>query len=363
MKNSGLSNIIKTHHMKQLADYRDVLRNSPKLHSLFIEMTGLCNEHCRHCGSSCGDFIPEGQLSDEEIMRILDTVKEDFDISNVRLCITGGEPLLRPGFFDIMAYAKNLGFRWGMTSNGVLIDEECARKLHETGMSTISISIDGLRETHDWFRQTPGSYDKTVAGIRNLINEGGFSHIQITTVVHHKNIHELEDMYHEFKKIGVRSWRVINIEPIGRAVEAEDLLLSKGEYKRLFSFIEKKRFEDPNFPVTYGCSHFLGTNHERESRQWYFLCNAGIYTASIMYNGDVGACLDIERRPETIQGNVRNTRFSEIWKNEFKIFRSDYKKCGKCADCKDYQFCAGDSSHTWDYDNMQPKLCLRDILE
>lgn len=363
MNNSKLTGIYKNHHMRQLAEYRDKLRKEPKLHSLFIEMTGLCNEHCRHCGSSCGDFKPNGQLTDDEIKAILDTVKEDFDIKDIMLCVTGGEPLLRPGFFEIMAYAHELGFKWGMTSNGLLIDAECARKLHETGMGTISISLDGLRETHDWFRQTPGSYDKTVSGIKNLINEGGFSHIQITTVVHHKNIDELEDMYQEFKKIGVRSWRVINIEPIGRAEESGDLLLTKDEYRKMFSFIEEKRFLDPAFPVTYGCSHFLGTRHERESRQWYFLCNAGIYTASIMYNGDVGACLDIERRPETIQGNVRERRFSEIWKNEFQIFRTDYKKCGPCADCKDYQFCAGDSSHTWDYDKMEPKICMRDILE
>ncbi len=349
--------------MTQLAAYREELRKSPKLHSLFIEMTGLCNEHCRHCGSSCGDFTPVNQLSDQEIMNILDTVKEDFDISNVRLCVTGGEPLLRPGFFDIMAYAKKLGFKWGMTSNGILIDKECARLLHETGMKTISISVDGLKESHDWFRQVAGSYEKTMAGIQNLLNEGGFMHVQITTVIHHKNIHELDEMYKEFKKTGVRSWRVINIEPIGRAAESGDLLLTKDEYKLLFDFINRKRFEDPSFPVTYGCSHYLGTILEREVRQWYFLCNAGIYTASVMYNGDVGACLDIERRPETIQGNVRDTRFSEIWKNKFEIFRSDFKKCGPCADCEDYAFCAGDSSHTWDYDTMKPKICMRDMLK
>lgn len=165
-----------------------------------------------------------------------------------------------------------------------------------------------------------------------------------------------------FREIGVRSWRVINIEPIGRAAESDELLLTNDEYRRMFDFIEKKRFEDPAFPVTYGCSHYLGTRMEREVRQWYFLCNAGIYTASIMYNGDVGACLDIERRPETIQGNVRETRFKEIWDNKFEIFRTDFKKCGPCADCKDYVFCAGDSCHTWDYDKMQPKICMRDIL-
>lgn len=363
MSNSGLGNYTKKVHMKQLAEYREELRKNPQLHSLFIEMTGLCNEHCRHCGSSCGDYEVKNQLSREEIEHLLDTVKEDFDISRMRLCVTGGEPLLRKDFFEIMDYANGCGFAWGMTSNGILIDRDCAKNLKATGMRTISISLDGLRESHDWFRCVPGCFDKAVAGIENLLSVGGFQHVQITTVVHHRNIGELEEMYETFRKIGVRSWRVINIEPIGRALASGDLALNTDEYRYMFDFIEKKRFLNPEFEVTYGCSHFLGTDRERESRKWYFLCNAGVYTASVMYNGDVGACLDIERRPETIQGNIREQRFSEIWNNKFEIFRTDYRKCGPCAECRDYEFCVGDSFHTWDFDIMEPRLCMRDVLK
>lgn len=349
--------------MQQLADYRKELRRNPQLRSLFIEMTGLCNEHCRHCGSSCGDFDVKDSLSYEEICHLLDTVNEDFDIEKLSLNVTGGEPLLRKDFFEIMNYAKKLGYNWGMTSNGILIDRECARKLHEAGMKTISISVDGLRETHDWFRQLEGSFDRTMEGIRNLLDEGGFIHVQITTVVHHRNIDELEDMYQEFRKIGVRSWRVINIEPIGRAKKDPELMLTEEEYKRVIALIDEKRLLDPHFQVTYGCSHYLGVPMEREVRKWYFLCNAGIYTASVMYNGDVGACLDIERRPETIQGNIRSKRFSEIWKQKFEIFRTDYRKCSECAECDEYEYCAGDSYHTWDFDNMKPQICMKSVLQ
>ena len=362
-KNSGLSNEIKLSHMKQLAEYRGKLRKAPKLHSLFIELTGVCNEHCRHCGSSCGDFKVENLLSTQEIKDFLDQIKSDFDITELQLCVTGGEPLLREDFLEIMNYAKSKGFSWGMTSNGILINQKMAVELRKAGMKTISISLDGLRETHDWFRQKEGSFDLACQGIRNLINEGGFKHVQVTTVVYHKNIDELEDMYQEFKRLGAHSWRVINMEPIGRAMSQPELMLSKEEYKKLFDFIEKKRFEDPRFPVTYGCSHYLGVDMERELRKWYFLCNAGVYTASVMYNGDIGACLDVERRPETIQGNIRKQRFKDVWEKEFEIFRTDYRKAGICADCPDYQYCAGDSFHTWDFDKMSPKICLKDICK
>lgn len=361
--NSKLSNRIKLKHMKMLSRYRKKLRKNPQLHSLFIEMTSRCNERCRHCGSSCTDSELPGLLSKEEIYTLLDEVAEDFDISKLKLCITGGEPLLRPDFMEIMEYANSKGYSWGMTSNGLLITPKVAAELRRTGMKTISISLDGLEQSHDWFRQVKGSYQRSVQGIRNLINEGGFSHIQITTVIHKQNIKELPQMYETFKLLGVNSWRVINIEPIGRAKLLDDLLLSADEYKELFSFIESMRFEDPQFEVVYGCSHFLGIDLEREIRKWYFLCNAGIYTASVMYNGDVGACLDIERRPETIQGNIRQTRFSKIWKEEFEIFRTDYRKCSECKKCKNYRYCAGESFHTWNFDEMKPNICMSKVLE
>ena len=301
-----------------------------------------------------------GMLTKEEIFQILNQVKRDFDISHLRLCVTGGEPLLRPEFFEIMDRAYQMGFAWGMTSNGTLITKEVAAKLKRTGLRTVSISVDGLKENHEWFRQSPGSYEKTIEGIKNLI-EVNISHVQITTVIYHKNINELDAMYEEFKKVGVRSWRVINIEPIGRAKENSDLMLSKDEYIRMFDFIRDKRFED-KMEVTYGCSHFLGTDMEREIRKWYFLCNAGVYTASIMYNGDIGGCLDIERRPELIQGNIRRDNLKEVWENKFENFRNDYRKTGKCSSCPEYEFCAGDSFHTWNFDTMEPNLCFKGIL-
>ena len=169
MSNSGLLGSVKRKHLNQLATYRDEeLRPHPALHSLFFELTVNCNEHCRHCGSMCGDVSEEEPLTTGEWKRILDDVKIDFGNDKLRLCITGGEPLLYKDFFEIMSYAHSLGFTWGMTSNGTLITPEIAHKLHETGMSTISVSIDGLKDTHDWFRQVPGSYVRTMQGINSL---------------------------------------------------------------------------------------------------------------------------------------------------------------------------------------------------
>ncbi len=354
-------NEVKTEHMKMLADYKEKLAVEPKLKFLFLELTTRCNENCLHCGSRCNEARTE-ELDVYAYFDFLDKIKKDFGSEELMLCVTGGEPLLRRELFDIMKYAnKKHGFRWGMTSNGILINDMTAKHLHNSGMSTISISIDGLKDTHDWFRRTPGGYTKAMRGIKALVNNGNFKNVQITTVVHKKNIDELEELFKVVQQADVDSWRVINIEPIGRAKENPELLLDAADYRRMFDFIKEKRAQ--GFPVEYGCTHYLGLDYEREVRDWYFLCNAGVYTASIMANGDIGACLDIERRPETIMGNILTDDFTEVWKNRFEIFRKPLaQRSGKCSECASKQFCAGGSCHSWDYDNNEQQVCFRDIL-
>ena len=353
-------NEVKTEHLKMLADYREKLMQEPKLKFLFLELTMRCNESCMHCGSHCNDVKSE-ELDIFTYMEFLDKIKRDFGTKDLMLCVTGGEPLLRREIYDIMGYASKLGFSWGMTSNGILINDMTAKHLYEAGMKTISISIDGLKDTHDWFRRTPKAYAKAMKGIKALVDHGGFKHVQITTVVHKRNIDELEELFKIVTDTDVDSWRVINMEPIGRAKEHPELLLDADDYRTLFNFIREKRAQ--GFPVEYGCTHYLGLDYEREVRDWYFLCNAGVYTASIMANGDIGACLDIERRPETIMGNILTDDFTEVWKNKFEIFRKSLaEKNEKCSACESKQFCNGGSCHSWDYDKNEQQVCFKDVL-
>ena len=355
-----LSIEMKRKHLEQMREYRSKLMKEPKLRNLFLELTLRCNERCLHCGSYCGDVTSE-ELSVDQYRTFLTQVKEDMTTDGKMLCITGGEPLLRKEFFDIMGVAHELGFSWGMTSNATLIDDSVARDLQKVGMGTISVSIDGLEETHDAFRRTPGGYKKAMKGIESLLRVGGFENVQITTVVTHQNIGQLDELYKIFNEMDIDSWRVINIEPMGRAKQHPELILTKEDYQTIFEFIRNKRIAGE--PVTYGCSHYLGMEYEREVRDWYYLCTAGLYTASITANGDIIACLDIERRPEFVQGNILKDRFSEVWKNKFQVFRRDLADDNEtCSKCFHKDYCHGDAFHSWDFDNNKPLVCFKDIL-
>lgn len=351
---------VKKEHLEKLREYREQIKANPRLRFLFLELTLKCNENCLHCGSRCGD-VKSADLSVETYKDFLDKLKADFGTGDKMLCITGGEPLLRKEFFEIMTYAKDLGFRWGMTSNGTLIDAEVAHKLKEAGMSTISISIDGLPDTHDEFRRVPGAYERAICGINCLIEEGGFKNIQVTTVVTAKSIKELDRLYEIFDKMDIDSWRVIGIEPMGRALDHPELILSDEDQKYLFEFIRNKRIAGE--PVCYGCSHYLGMEYEREVRDWYFFCTAGLYTASIAANGDILACLDIGRRPELIQGNILKDDFKDVWFNKFKPFRRDLSDLNHdCSQCSEKEFCHGGAFHSWDFDKNEPRVCFKNVL-
>lgn len=354
------NNQTKLNHLKQLSDYRRSIIGSPPLRNLFLELTLRCNENCIHCGSRCNDVVSE-ELSLNQYKDILESVKKDFDISKIMLDITGGEPLLRRDFFDIAVYAGELGYTWGMTSNATLIDNSVAKDLAKCKMKTIAVSIDGLESTHDRLRGRKGAFSSAMQGIEALVKNGSFNHVQITTVINHQNINELPLLFRYFDDVDIDSWRVINIEPMGRAKEHPELILTNDEYRYLFDFIKEKR--RLGYPLLYGCSHFLGLGYEREVRDWYFLCNAGLYTASIASNGDILACLDIERRSELVQGNILKDNFKDVWQNKFKVFRTDLSaKNEKCKSCEECDFCHGGAYHSWDYDKNEPMVCFKDIL-
>ena len=347
-------------HLAQLAEWRRAKYAAPELRHLFLELTLQCNERCLHCGSRC-DAGKSPEVPTDLLLDILGDVKRRLDTRRTMLCITGGEPLLRRDFFELMERAAALGYPWGMTTNGTLITPEIAHDLATCGMRTVSVSIDGLRESHDAFRCRAGSFDAAVEGTWNLVREGAFSNVQVTTVVNKWNIGELDAMFFEFDKLPIDSWRLATIEPMGRALEHPELMLDADEIRHLMRFIREKRAD--GWPLTYGCCHFLGTEWEREVRDFYFLCSAGIYIASIMANGDIASCLDIERRPEFIQGNVYRDDFVDVWENGFASMRRELADIDpKCASCAERDFCAGGSWHSFDFEAGHQRICMKGVL-
>lgn len=340
--------------------------DAPKqLRSLFWEATLRCNAYCEFCGSRCGDYavktLKEEELSAEIICNCFQEIAHAYDSQSIMLNITGGEPLLRQDLFDIMAYAANLGFPWGVVTNGSLIDEAVVKKMKASGMKTISISLDGTSETHNMLRKIPNGFDRIRSAIALLRKYDFLDEIQITTVVNHKNINELEPLYEILMEWGIDSWRLATVDPIGRAQDQRELLLTENDYKLYFRFFETHQFNGKIILMT-SCSHYLGTN-DNLYRPHSFSCETGKNIASILANGDIYVCPNVPRVPELIQGNIKTDAFTDVWENGFEWFRNpDRQKSEKCETCEVYKDCKGDSLHTWDFARKEPKVCFKECI-
>ena len=108
--------------------------------------TRTCNLKCRHCYMSSDAKKYNDELSTEEAKRFIDDLAE-FNVPV--LLFSGGEPLIRPDFFELAAYAAEKGVRPTLSTNGTLITPEVAQRIKDIGVGYVGISLDGLQDVND----------------------------------------------------------------------------------------------------------------------------------------------------------------------------------------------------------------------
>ena len=321
---------------------------------LLIEITKKCNAGCEHCGSRC-NLSGEDILTKEDILALMMDIKANIG-TDIMVNISGGEPLMRKDLFEIMGEVSKLGFDWGMVSNGVLITDEVIQKMKKAGMKTITISIDGVGETHNRLRHLPGAYNKILQNLSRLKKARFLDHLQVTFTSNHKNVREFPMLYRELCKIGVDSIRTSFVDPIGRAQDHKELYLNRRELNYMIDFVNLAN-KKGKVPITWGCCHYLGNRIKGRT----FECLAGIHAASILCNGDIYVCTSVPRRVELVQGNIKTDSFSQVWDKGFQFARN--RKLDYCQGCKYLSECKGDSLHTWDFENNKPKFCYKRVFD
>lgn len=136
---------------------RNIRKDHP-LRQLFWECTLRCNVSCRHCGSDCRKLSEVKDMPREDFFRVLDSIARKTDPHQVFVTITGGEPLLRDDLELCGQGIYERGFPWGMVTNGLALTPERFESLRKAGLHSITVSMDGLEENHNWMRRHPQSF-------------------------------------------------------------------------------------------------------------------------------------------------------------------------------------------------------------
>ena len=319
--------------------------NVHELNYLFWECTTRCMLRCRHCGSDCSVQSREKDMPLADFLRALDTIPAGHRPRDFVVVLTGGEPLLRPDVAEAGREIRRRGFGWSMVTNGWSYDEAMHGKLMAAGLGAVTVSLDGLEASHDWMRGVPGSYARALRAIGIVAAEPRLN-ADVVTCVNQRNLLELPEIYEVLKGLGVKQWRLFTIIPIGRAANDPEMKLSDEQFVSLMEFIREKRQEGGPMKVTFSCEGYLG-RYEEQVRDGRYFCRAGINIASVLIDGRICACPNIDR-DRFSQGSIYVDNFYEVWERRFEPFRRrDWARTGRCADCPAWRDCLGNGMHNW----------------
>jgi len=314
---------------------RDGILSAPLKISLNI--TTGCNLRCRHCYSSARDENRR-DMSVENACRLID----EMAMMGVQcLSVKGGEPFHHPDIMEILSYAGIRGVSVTIITNGLLIDEEKARKLNDTSVDYLTVSIDGARaETHEHIRGK-GTFPKVLESIRILkacFNKPVFIYYTLNSM----NVAELPELYALAGDLKSDRLRVRPVLPTGRASECGGINLNGREYREALLQIRDLSMRH-RMPVDLPHSESLDINSNVTINPglYSFGCVAGNSFIHMDPDGNIYPCQYLESSG-FLAGNMFSQSFKEIWDDSpvFREFRS-FKGNGTCLACPYFKGCRG----------------------
>lgn len=323
------------------------------LRTLFWECTLRCNLNCRHCGSDCRSESSVADMPAEDFLKVVDEqITPHVDPHHVLVVISGGEVLLRRDLEQVGLALYRRGYPWGLVTNGLALTEERFDSLLRAGLHSISVSFDGFAEQHNYIRRNPHSYDRALAALKMIADNGTVAYDAVTCVTAGL-VPYLEDFKELLIDNGIRHWRIFTIFPVGRAADDPSLKITNAQFRQVLEFIRRTRKEG-RIDLSYACEGFLG-GYEAEVRDNFYYCSAGVTTGSIRVDGAISGCTSI--RAHYDQGNIYRDDFWQVWSERFVPFRDrEWMRRDECGDCPMFRYCLGGGMHLRD-DNGRLLTC------
>lgn len=308
--------------------------------SIWINIDSACNLNCKHCFLGEKNITKkDDMLSSEDYRKVaLDALSLKGN-RPIKIDITGGEPLLRPDFLEIIKAFDMDGIDLNVITNGILLTDAIIARLAEIKNLEMTISLDGVtKEQHEFIRGC-NTFDKTIENIKKCTNAG--IPTTLTMTVHKGNQDSIIDYFSFAEELGAMHVSLSFLNDFGNApvfgLEAPDeatltnkVLLEAVNndviYNKLMDTSIGRLVDTILLPVRTDC------------------CGSGINTCSLGANGDVYPCPSFQIE-QFVAGNIKETSIQEIWKsiNSFKEHRCvDVSRLNSsCSKCDVRLFCGG----------------------
>ena len=346
------------------------------------EITRACAYACVHCRA---DAIPQRdpeELTTKEAFNLLDQLTE---FGSPILIFTGGDPMMRPDLFEIIAYATEKGLRCSLTPTATTLPTlDRLKQAKEAGIRRIALSLDAPGpEVHDEFRKVEGSWQRTIDILHRAQNAG--LSVQVNTTVTKFNVDLLPEMVPFIEEVGAVQWSVFFMVPTGRAQAKH--MISAEQHEEVFNWlydlskiapfdikgtaapmyrrvaIERKKAEvGIDEKVTFqgaGFQYADGLNRPRKG------VNDG---NGFLFISHIGEIQPSGFLPLTA-GYVRKDDVVDIYRNHplFTDLRDPSKLKGKCGICEYIDVCGGQRGRayglTGDYLETDPACVYTPVVE
>lgn len=316
------------------------------------ELTLQCDLGCRHCGSRAG--LPRtGELTTEEC---LETVAQLADLGFREVALIGGEAYLRHDWHLIAAEVTRRGMACTMTTGARQLNTDRVAQAVEAGIKSISVSLDGLEETHDAQRGVQGSWRAAVEASRRI----AATTIRLThnTQINRLSMPELPALADLLREVGSQAWQVQLTVAMGRAGDRPELLLQPYELLELFPllvWIEKTKL------TPHGIDFFPGNNigyfgpwplrvgEGNQNLLGWQGCGAGQWTLGLEADGKIKGCPSLQSAPYT-GGNLRHDTLRTVLESSPKLRllreRTREDLWGFCRTCEHGDVCKAGCSWT-----------------
>lgn len=304
---------------------KSVFKTSEFLRSIHIEIANICNERCVHC------YIPhKRKINEIDSALFYKIIEEGRKMNIIHVTLSGGEPLLHKDIIGFLRKCRELDLSVNVLSNLTLLTEEIINEMSQNPLLSVQTSIYAMNhEIHDSITKVQGSFEKTLLGLKKLLEVK--IPVQISCPVMKQN----KDAFVDVLKWGSDNNISVAVEPVifasyDHTCENLPNRLSLEEIGKAFDY----QLEEGYLSV------FSSLAKEKEAMKSEDpICSICRFSFCISAEGEVYPCVGWQ---SNVIGDLNKQSLKDIWENSDKIKslrKIKRKDFPKCVDCENRGYC------------------------